>query len=74
MKITVSGDMSVTGNIKVKPVTVAAKKQNAHVRHAVEGVDPKTGQKMLKTDLTGAHTAQQVWFNPQSRVALPVKE
>lgn len=45
-----------------------------HVRHATEGTDPKTGQKMLKTDLTGCHTAQQVWFSPASRVALPIKE
>lgn len=63
--------------ITTKPVknnATAAAAASTHVRHATEGVDPKTGQKMVKTDLTGAHTAQQVWYNPNTRVALPVKE
>lgn len=66
--------------MKITPLpdstTAAAIKPSSkdHVRHAAEGVDPKTGTKMMKVELTGCHTPQQVWYNPSSRVALPVKE
>ena len=58
----------------VADTTQAASGDTTHVRHAVEGTDPKSGQKMKQVELTGCHTPQKVWFSAVSRVALPIKE
>lgn len=44
-----------------------------HLNHAREGVCPKTGNAMQKVHLTGCPSEQEVWFCPESRIVLPVR-
>lgn len=57
-------------------VTEAGKITNpsvgGHLDLSKEGICPKTGEKMIRVKLVGVTHPQTAWYNPRSRVCLPM--